>query len=220
MDGCRLCSELKSPSSAKTWNQPLFESHNFVAVPSIGALVEGWILLVPKRHFLSFGAVPDCLLEEMKEFKSFLCSALNECYGAVVAFEHGPSAASRTVGCGVDHAHLHLVPLEFDLAAAVSPFLPNDASWKSAEVEACQDAYDRGDDYLYLEQPIGKGRIVTHENFGSQLFRRAIAAETCVPDQYNWREHEQLSTVLATIQGLRAWPSIRVSDRCSDFALR
>src|SRR6185503_1320171 len=99
---------------------------------------------------------------EMKEFKNFLCSILTQCYGAVGAFEHGPSAASRTVGCGVDHAHLHLVPLQFDLAAAVSPFLPNGGIWKSAGLEACQNAYDRGDDYLYLEQPIGTGRIVTH----------------------------------------------------------
>ncbi len=217
MSACKLCSELESPSSAKTWNKPLFESSNFVAVPSIGALVEGWILLVPRRHFISFGAIPYSMLAELEEFKSFLCSILTQCYGTVGAFEHGPSSASRDVGCGVDHAHLHLVPLQFDLTAAVFPFLPNGVLWGSAGQQERQDAHDRGEDYLYLEQPIGSGRIVTHDKFGSQLFRRAIATRIGIRDQYNWREYEQLPTVMATIQKLRTWTAIEVSNGQSEF---
>lgn len=217
MGACKLCSELESRTSAKVWNEPLFESPNFVALPSVGALVEGWVLLVPKRHFISFGVVPGSMLAEMNEFKEFVCSVLGQCYGTVAAFEHGPSAASRTVGCGVDHAHLHLVPFPFDLAAEVAPFLPSGVNWVSAGVEKCQEAFGQGEDYLYLEQPIGSGRIVTHDKFGSQLFRRAIAARIGVSDQYNWRENEQLPTVMATIQRVRAWASIGAFERQSDL---
>ncbi len=218
MNSCKLCSELESIKSAKAWNEPLFESPNFVALPSVGALVEGWVLLVPKRHFISFGAVPGSMLAEMSEFKGFLCSTLAQCYGTISAFEHGPSAPSRAVGCGVDHAHLHLAPVPFDLSAEVSPFLPSGVTWASAGIEECQNAYDRSEDYLYLEQPIGSGWITTHEKFESQLFRRAIATRIGVRDQYNWREYEQLPTVMATIRRVRAWAATGGSDRHSDLA--
>ncbi len=218
MSACELCSELESRTSTKAWNEPVFESPNFVAVPSLGALIEGWVLLVPKRHFISFGAVPGSMLAEMNEFKAFLCSVLGQCYGTVSAFEHGPSAAYRAVGCGVDHAHLHLVPLLFDLLAEVSPFLSSGVTWASGGIEQCQDAYGRGQDYLYLEQPIGSGRIATHDKFGSQLFRRAIATRIGVRDQYNWREYEQLPTVMATIQRVRALVSAGAPHGRSDLA--
>lgn len=217
MRTCKLCSELGARTSADWWNKPLFESLNFVALPSLGALVEGWILLVSKNHFVSFGAMPDSMIGEMNEFKGRLSSILNQCYGTIVAFEHGPSVASRNVGCGVDHAHLHLVPLLFDLETEVSPFLPSDTKWENAGIKECQDAHDRGEDYLYLEQPIGLGRIVTHDQLGSQLFRRAIATRMGVCDQYNWREYQQLPTVEATIQRLQALASIEASNRQSEF---
>ncbi|CBE67510.1 protein of unknown function [Candidatus Methylomirabilis oxygeniifera] len=216
MGACKLCSELESRTSA--WNQPLFESPNFVALPSLGALIEGWILLVPKRHFISFGAVPGSMLAEMNEFKGFLCSVLGQRYGTATAFEHGPIAAGRTVGCGVDHAHLHLVPLLFDLLAEVSPLLPSGVRWANAGIEECQDAYGRGQDYLYLEQPICSGWIATHDQFGSQLFRRAIATRIGVRDQYNWREYEQLPTVMATMQMVRALVSTGAADGLSGSA--
>jgi diadenosine tetraphosphate (Ap4A) HIT family hydrolase len=205
MNICRLCPELATNASVKAWNTPLFESLNFVALPSVGALVEGWLLLAPKRHFISLGALPDPLLPEMGEFKEFLCSVLTQCYGTVTAFEHGPSAAGRTLGCGVDHAHLHLVPVAFDLSNEVSPLMPKGATWTPAGIDDCRAAYLRRADYLYLEQPIGSGRIATHESFGSQLFRRAVASHIGAPHRYNWREFEQLPTVMATIRRIRKW---------------
>jgi len=218
MSTCKLCIELESHASVKVWNQPLFESPNFVALPSLGALVEGWLLLVPKRHFLSFGAIPSSMHAEINEFKGFLCSMLGQCFGTVASFEHGPSMASRTVGCGVDHAHLHLVPFQFDLAVEVSPFLLKSVTWKSAGIEGCKDAYSRGEDYLYLEQPIGLGRIATHDEFGSQLFRKAIATRLGMHDQYNWHEYQHLPTVMATIEKVRTWSLTAASDSRSGVA--
>ena len=205
MNTCRLCSELAPCAFVKAWNTPLFESLNFVALPSVGALVEGWLLLAPKRHFISLGALPNPLLAEVGEFKEFVCSVLTQCYGTVSAFEHGPSAAGRALGCGVDHAHLHLVPVAFDLSKEVSPLMPKGATWTSASIHDCRAAYLRGEDYLYLEQPIGAGRIATQERFASQLFRRAVASHIGAPQEYNWREFEHLPTVMATIRRIRKW---------------
>jgi diadenosine tetraphosphate (Ap4A) HIT family hydrolase len=219
MKDCRLCSQLAPQETAREWNRPLFESLNFVALPSVGALVEGWLLLVPKRHFISLGGLPGSLLAEFGEFKELLCSVLGQCYGTVSAFEHGPTAAGRALGCGVDHAHLHLVPLLFDLSNEILPLMPSGAAWKPAGIDDCRAAYLRGEDYLYFEQPIGSGRIATHDRFGSQLFRRAVASHIGIPQQYNWREFEQEPIVMATIRRIRAWQESGVSEPALSLAV-
>ncbi len=202
MNNCRLCSDLRTQH--EPWNEPLFESQNFVGLPSLGALVEGWLLLVPKEHFICMGSLPKSVTSEMRDMKQEICSTLEELYGPVCTFEHGPSRKDGSLGCGVDHAHLHVVPITFDLHADVTPFLPSDVTWSTAGPEQCRYAFDQGKDYLYLEQPIGRGRIATHDSFGSQLFRRAIATRIEEQDHFNWREFPILQNVFATIKKVSA----------------
>jgi hypothetical protein len=82
---------------------------------------------------------------------------------------------------------------------------PTTLVWKPAGFEECRSAHLAGQDYLYLEQPVGFGRIATHRDFGSQVFRRAIAATLGVPTEYNWRENPQLPKIQATIRRVEAW---------------
>lgn len=203
MEACRLCSEI-SAVIPKAWNEALFESANFVAIPSLGSLVEGWLLLVPKVHRICMGALGDDL-HEMLQIKAAVASVLEQQYGSVCVFEHGPSAEKRHVGCGVDHAHLHFAPLEFDLATAALPFMPNQTTWRDAGPEDCRSAYKLGKDYLYIEQPLGVGRIAIADAFGSQILRRTIAKEIGKPDEFNWREYPQIANVDATRRDLEKW---------------
>lgn len=196
MSMCQLC----NADLTKAWNVPLLESPNFVILPSLGALVEGWVLVVPKQHFLSMATLPDSLIPEMQLLKERASEALHRIYGAVCAFEHGPADKQRRVGCGVDHAHLHILPTNLDLSAAVAPYLPPYPRWRNANLTDCRAAVKAGDDYLYLEQPIGEARIVRHPDLGSQLFRRAIAAHLGIPDEFNWRNYPQIENVNKTIQ--------------------
>jgi diadenosine tetraphosphate (Ap4A) HIT family hydrolase len=205
MTNCRLCSNNLIHDPSEVWNVPLLESPNFIVLPSLGALVEGWLLLVPKEHFICMGELPRSLAAELQELKHRLCSALYQFYGHVCVFEHGPSQPNLRVGCGVDHAHLHIVPLGFDLASAVNPLLPKDTFWSKAGLQDCRDAFRRGDDYLYLEQSSGVGRIVTSRDFGSQLFRRAIATQIGASHFFNWREFPQYPNIISTIEKFQSW---------------
>jgi ATP adenylyltransferase len=202
MSSCRLCGP---DFSAKSWNEPLFESQSFVVIPSLGALVEGWLLLLPRTHYICSGSLPASLLGEMDALKKTAASFLQDVYGGVSAFEHGPHGENRSVGCGVDHAHLHLVPTVFDLRAAISPFLPTNVTWRSGSITNCGVSFRESRDYLYLEQPIGNGYIATHDEFQGQLFRRAIASQLGLDAEYNWREFAQLKNVEATIARARMW---------------
>jgi hypothetical protein len=164
------------------------------------------MLIVPREHVIAMGALSDSRLAELDDLKRSVATAMGHHYESpVCAFEHGPSAEGCTLGCGVDHAHLHLVPLGFDIGKAVEPFMPEEAPWRPAGPPECRDAFKRGAGYLYFEQPVGSGQIATDANFGSQLFRRAIATSVGLAGQFSWRDHLQLPKVEATVAAARCW---------------
>jgi ATP adenylyltransferase len=208
MSACCLCSNLVSANSGDYWNRPLFESANFVVIPSLGSLVEGWVLIVPKRHFICMGALSADLLAELEQAKTTVAATLRQRYGEICAFEHGPHALNRQVGCGVDHAHLHLVPLQFDLRSAAEPFTPSEVHWVSGTLESCRAIFDKGQDYLYIEQPLGHGRIAAHTQLGSQTLRKAIAAHLGVSEQFSWRDYPHVEVVSRTVRALSGSVSV------------
>lgn len=217
MSSCCLCLNSAKQAPVASWDNPIAESESFVVLPSLGSLVEGWLLLVPKDHYICMGALPDALLQELVAVKSEMAAQIESQYGSLCAFEHGPGEVQRAVGCGVDHAHLHLVPIDFSLLEAARPFLPADATWSAASLNDCRHEYLKGLDYLYFEQPLGSGYISVHRSFGSQVFRKAISMKLGVPEQYSWREHPQLELTSRTIRGLAGGLSLR-SSRFTAFA--
>jgi len=198
MSSCCLCGSLSATTPAP-WDQPFLESDNFVVVPSLGSIVAGWSLIVPRRHFVAIGALPRPYLPELEHLKLRTTKFLESAFGPCCAFEHGPYEPSRPIGCGVDHAHLHIVPLPFDLLNTSAAFLPKDIRWSPGDFDSCVQAFDAGADYLYVEQPIGEGRIALHSQIPSQAFRRVIATSVGQPDSYDWRSFPQLPVVQRTL---------------------
>jgi ATP adenylyltransferase len=193
MVDCILCSELEDHEERAPWNAPLIETENFVVIPSLGALVEGWLLIVPKRHHISYGALPVALRAEADALELQTRELLESQYKKpVVTFEHGPSAAKHGTGCGVDHAHLHLVPIECDLFAAVVSFVPPTVQWMASDWSEREHAYRYGLDYLYLKPPGSGGLIAVADDFGSQVFRRAISLHLGVEGEYSWRDYPRI----------------------------
>jgi diadenosine tetraphosphate (Ap4A) HIT family hydrolase len=90
----------------------LWESDSFVAIPSLGPLAEGHVLLCTREHVRSFAAVdPDCHIE-YQAMKVRLRRELEAIYrNAALIFEHGMARAGDRDPCTVDHAHMHFVPL-------------------------------------------------------------------------------------------------------------
>ena len=199
MSACCLCSSRISPLSKEPWNRPLYETSNFFVLPSLGSLVAGWLLIVPKKHFLCMGALSPELRQELDDLKQRVGAVLRRQYGPASVFEHGPSRTNHSIGCSVDHAHLHLVPIPFDLVDAARLYMPVDAEWAAATLVDCCAAFANGNDYLYLEQPIGSGLIAVHSNFGSQIFRKAIAGRLGKSGRFNWREYPEVDVIARTV---------------------
>jgi hypothetical protein len=140
----------------------------------------------------------------MEQLKAAVARRLIRIYGTVSAFEHGPGEQQRKVGCGVDHAHLHMVPIDFDLLRAVTPLLPTDSRFESASFNECQLSAKAGSDYIYVEQPLGKGWMIRHQGLGSQLLRRAIATRLGAPSEFDWRTNPQIENIHSTILAFAA----------------
>jgi ATP adenylyltransferase len=200
MSNCRLCAEMKVPARREPWNEPLIETENFVVIPSVGALVEGWVLLVPKQHRISMGALPIEKRNEAQEVEHRTRAILRRLYEKpIVGFEHGPSAEQHGTGCGVDHAHLHLLPLDCDLLTYVRPFVSPSIDWKGCNWEDLAQAYAAGLDYLYIRQEGKPALLAVCQDFGSQVFRKAVASFLSMDSQFNWRDYPQIETVARTI---------------------
>jgi diadenosine tetraphosphate (Ap4A) HIT family hydrolase len=199
---CPMCGVRAGTEGAAFWNRPLIESPSFFVVPSLGSLLEGWLLIVPRCHFLSAAAMPADLVRELEQLKRRVHQALHSAYGTVCFFEHGPAAQKSATGCGVDHAHVHALPVPEAVLKLTEAYLPPGATFSGGTLKGCREAIDSGYDYLYFEGPTVGRQIAVSSGFSSQTFRRAVAQHLGRPGDYDWRANQNLDLVRATIERL------------------
>jgi len=196
---CGFCGHLLGAAGDGDAWRVLFEDDSFVAVPSVGSLVPGWLLVVPRDHCVNLASMAPERLVQMWEFVDTFFERWVTEFGRVVLFEHGPATEGRPAGCGVDHAHLHIVPCGgIDLVAAARRRLIG-FSWAPVmSLSALAPAMVDGMDYLYLRDDTEEIAAVGPD-VPSQALRQVFAAELGSPSTFNWREHPNLEVVRATI---------------------
>jgi diadenosine tetraphosphate (Ap4A) HIT family hydrolase len=209
---CPFCRELQGGRlpdfcDANIDSRILHETDRFVVIPDISPLVPGHVMIVPKAHILSYGALrPD----EQDEFSCVVNATrtiLREYYGPSVLLEHGTSSL-EPVADHVTHAHLHIVPAEIDIRGALSNFNTTTiASLSDLSQWAARDA-----EYIYFESCTGE-RFVADRIVGIKrlFFRREIAKQIGIPDpHWDWRQHILDHNLRSTIETLRQanWKSL------------
>src|SRR5437762_14230359 len=85
-------------ATKKLWNTPIFESDSFVVLPTVGALLEGWLLVVPRTKLLCFARLSGPLFSELENFLGEIIPVVEKSYGRVSVFEHGPSGIASSLG--------------------------------------------------------------------------------------------------------------------------
>ena len=183
------------------FNQTLFESTHFKVIPSLGSLVEGWLLILPKMHFISLGAINDYYLyEELEVLIDKICAIVKKEYGDYIVFEHGPARENSVVGCGVDYAHLHIVPIKIDLIHYSHTQLEG-CSWSKVQnINSTADFYNQDKPYLFVQDRLENLFIGTAPEIPSQAFRKIIAEHLGIPDKYDWKQYPFLSNIRRTIE--------------------
>jgi ATP adenylyltransferase len=205
---CAFCNGTRKQPPPRLSETVLFESEHFLAWPSLGALVEGWVLVLPKMHCLALGSLSPSLHAELDEFRNKVKGKLASAYGPVASFEHGPSACEQAAGCGVDHAHLHMVPFGNDLLGPAKELLPADVACRrvSSIFDGSIDLR-AGRSYIYLEEVNGCQWTLTSARIPSQLIRRVIAGYLGHPNRFDWKADWRLATVEATVRRLKPFRS-------------
>lgn len=199
----RLCSFCSLPSREPA----VVANPTAVAVPSVGSLLEGWLLVVPRHHVTALAEIElqgerDAFVKLVHEADTLLRDAYDK---PTVWFEHGPAESGKSAGCGVDHAHLHIVPTDLPLKRRASESeIGTELIWR--QVESMWDARDShvaGMDYLYLREADGSTWLASHSNIPGQLFRRIIARDIGEHD-WDWKSSPRLAIMERTYARLKA----------------
>lgn len=158
----------------------------FGVVPSVGALVEGHLLLCPRTHVSSFAGLAESDRRAAE-------AALEEVEGLVRRvwrrpvhlFEHGNAPDSALIACSVDHAHLHVVPADADPL----PHTEGMVSWEPVDDPAALLERCQGVEYLRYRRPTGEWLLAVPQRdvIPSQLMRRAFASALRIDSSWNWR---------------------------------
>lgn len=193
MTACCFCAEL---AGVETEFHDLYpdlsgrivaQTERFVVLPSLGQLAPGHLLLLPREHVTSFGALNKGARQEAQRLCLHISRMLDERFSTPVCFEHGSSGNGHAGGCGITHAHVHFVPAQ-NRRVRTPPSVGS--GWRQLACSAWLDeaaalAAQRVS-YLLWHPPGELPLLEIASNLQSQYLRRYVAAALGHP-RWDWR---------------------------------
>lgn len=185
---CRFCNILNGKLHYGDIDNPLFVNDDYFSLASIGALVPGWTLIVPKMHVYN--------MSEYYNHKDFIeyvdvvaKKVVNGTEKNIVFFEHGANHCDSLTGCGTNHAHLHLVPY----SKSIYELDISEKKWESCNVTDVKKITS-GKEYLLCgdyNDKLDKSQVLVSivDNPESQYFRKKIAEDMNILDQYDYKKN-------------------------------
>lgn len=193
----RFRSLLQPTCATSPWDTVLAETHDFVLAPTLGSVVPGWVLVIPKRPAISFhevarsgGPAPHEYLDQAVRLLG-----LSEDW---MWFEHGPASAGTAVGCGVDYAHIHILAAPPFSFTEFRTHVETSGDWVQC---VAREAYaDLPTETPYYLAGYGNDAIrLVGRELGSQFFRKAVAFLSGDADRWDYRAHPFREHALATL---------------------
>jgi len=185
---CRFC-------SLQQFEELIGRTSSTVTVPSVGAFIEGWSLVLPTTHVTSLAQLGRGSANDFEAALIDSQALVQHHYGQTVMFEHGSESAARSAGCGVDHAHAHIVPGHFNLRVAIHDWggLRGELSWTASPRPYVVHG---GSDYLWVSDHTG-GWLARHPHLPSQVVRQALGK---VLDEvvWDWKAEPRVTIVERT----------------------
>ncbi|MCW3047073.1 MAG: hypothetical protein JWO74_1357 [Solirubrobacterales bacterium] len=197
--GCAFCERI-----ARAIEPSLLPDPAFVTWASVGALVDGHVLVIPRAHELNAAAGAPDPASRLAPYVDAVTGMLERNYGPTCLFEHGPVSPGTAPGCSIDHAHLHLVPWSGSLVVLAMAAHP-ELLWREYSgglVNGLPPAPDTS--YLLVQDSDGRGAVGSGDTIPSQALRRVIARELGRTEEWDWKTHAQLETQMSTIRTLTA----------------
>jgi len=193
---CEFCTELidfKTSRLGKIYLEKISsriikESEHFFVIPTIGQLLPGSLLILPKAHIETFAEIKTTLLPEALDIINELTISKN--LSNYILWEHGAKKCSHA-SCGVFHAHIHLIPLP-------KKIIPSELLGKNAFVG--KDLIDTlkkvagQTNYIFFRNTDGKYYFNTEKNgeailFQSQYFRKWLVHNFSIQREWDWKKY-------------------------------
>ena len=192
---CVFCRELdgsRETNFAKRYpelsTRIMGETESLVAFPCIGQIGPGHFLIVPKKHVATMRDAAAATVgfgSQLAAIVAHVHSLLDVDPEGSLYFEHGAECPADG-GCGIYHAHLHVVPgtSHVDL----SPNFPEQSQSSHPDISAALSAVaSRGSYVMFGSSTNGfVGQDLTAP-LPSQTLRRLVAQEL-KNDLWDWRE--------------------------------
>src|SRR5665647_346197 len=188
------------------YNSPLFETENFKVVPSLGAMIEGWLLIIPKEHFLSFAYIESDQFEEFEALQTEVVRIIKDIYKTnVCVFENGAINCKSLVGCDVDYAHMHYVPLNVDIKREISQYCNYSLKWKKIfKISELKQFLFLKSPYLYIQDNNGDNFVAGIDSPVSQFVRQLIANKLGFPEKFDWKKYPFEDKIVNTINRIKS----------------
>ena len=184
---------------------PLYENAEWVVAPTLGAIVPDWVIVVPRDYALSFrnwqklrDITPEVIVDE-------LCDHLGLRPKDVIWFEHGPNALGSSIGCGADHAHIHMVlKPSFSFQTFLNEAISRSAlDWTHAAAKHAYASLPDEGSYLVTGSGDVAAWTTNVEATGSQFFRRVIGSLSGQPEQWDYKRFSHEQNIAQTIETFR-----------------
>lgn len=180
---CPFCDRSKFESNL------IYETDNFAVFPTFGQVVEGYLLIVPKRHAICLGSMTLLEMEEFIAVYDLVGRKLTEAYNQQpIFFEHG------IVGQTIRHAHMHAAPTAVDLLPRIKADLEGSVftGWKQiTTLKEIQSTFQQVGSYLFYENCNSERFLFEIFNY-PQYLRVVLAEEAGVPERGDWRKMDRL----------------------------
>jgi len=192
---CDLCDELAGRGApeqvrAAGGRQIHWISRSFAMLPSLGPVSSIHLLLVPRTHqtlALANGGVDD-VAPVIARWRAYHRNS--------VVFEHGNAAS----GCGVHHAHVHLVTL--GLPASAHQLFPD---LDLAKHTALKTIADEQQETFWCIAGDGDVWACHQSGLRSQYARHRVAIHNRVPFCSDWRQHNHVPWFQTGVAAARDW---------------
>lgn len=189
MKNCPFCEnrrkEFLKQNKYKVDEMYFIENDVFSISSDLSPLTTGHLLVIPLKHYASFGEIADSqLLDEIHRKAEELLGTKDLLY-----FEHG-AVIEGEGGASVDHAHLHVMPRPESMdVRMIDEYIISSGSVHSekrmASHSTLQELYKQEQPYIYY-QIEGVGWVYPVHQIPHQFLRLMLQKYCSI--SYNWRE--------------------------------
>lgn len=203
-ENCIFCNELRRgylKLGKKNWGcRVLHSTDNFVVLPALRQIVEGYVIIVPREHVLSIGAgigETRAIHLELGALMGRVGLVLTSCYRTPIFFEHVAVNKYFRGNC-VDHAHMHVVPADIDLHPELSAAFEGTLIGGLDALAQCP----KNRSYIFFQDASGVRHVYNIKGSEEgQLLRRMVASKIKPGVQYD--HHPCLEKMAETFDKLK-----------------